>query len=210
MSQSSTTQPVSKKITTKATIQRLWDCEALTTYREECSADPEYMQRLRHKQAQGEPIWVDCHDVTVSWVQEGMIQIGRQQYAVGPLDDSYHLRCTCVGCPMDMSYCQVNHQIRISDHSYKSLRKKAQVAFLPDGAVIRFTCTFDLGAAGKHNTFRKGVYAYGARQGGRTVKRTSTTFFTLEENLPFHIVNWQLLEWEIVTLPEDEEQQTNE
>ncbi len=196
-------QPTHKKITIKVTIQRLWECEALADYREQCSTDHEHMQRLTQKKAQGEPIWVDCHDVTVAWVREGLIQIGRQQYAVGPLDDGYHLRCICVGCPMDMAYCQVNHTIRLSDHFYASLRQKAKVALLPDGAVIRFASPFDLGPAGKHDTFRKGPYTYGEKRGGRTVKKTSTTFFTLDTNQAVHIVNWHLHDWEVVSLPED-------
>lgn len=207
MSQS-TPQILSKRITIKATIQRLWDCEVLAHYREQYATDEEYMQRLATRRANGEPVWVDCHDVVVTWVGDGLIQIGREQYAVGPPDDGYHLRCMCVGCRMDMSYCQLNHQLRISDFYYKDLWKKARAALLPDGAVIRFSHAFDLGVTvGKHDTFRKGPYTYAERQGGRSVKKTGTFFFTLDTHLPFHIVHWQRLEWEIVSLPADDRQQ---
>jgi hypothetical protein len=194
-----------KKITTKATVQRLWDCDALASYRERCSTDEAFMRRISRQVANGEAIWVDCHDETITWVEEGIIQIGRQQYAVGSLDDSYHLRCLCFGCKMDTAYCQENHVIRVADFTYAHLHQRARAILLPDGAVIRFATPFTFGH-GTYDTFRKGYYTYGARRDGLTRKTTSTVFYAVETNVPYHIINWQRLEWEIVSLPTEAEQ----
>lgn len=205
MSQSTTT----KKITIRATVQRHWESEELAAYRERVSTDEQYMQQHRAQLASGEELWVDCHNVPVAWIEDGCIQVGRERYAVGPLDDTYHLRCTCVGCPMDMAYCRVNHRLRIADFTYNHLRRKAQAALLPDGAVIRFSSPFDFGSVGKHDTFRKAHYAHGIRKGGVTRKQASTVFYTPDGHGPYRIINWQELDWEIVSLPEslaDEEQ----
>jgi hypothetical protein len=204
MSQPATTK--TRKITIIATVQRHWECEELADYRQRMSADEQFMQQHRAQLAGGEELWVDCHRVTVAWVSEGCIQIGRVCYAVGLLDDAYHYRCTCVGCPMDMAYCQRNHQLRIANFTYDQLRRKAKVALLPDGAIIRFSSPFDLGAAGKHDTFRKGHYTHGVRQGGLTRKQTSTVFYTIDTQTPYRVVNWQDLEWEVVSLPEEQQQ----
>ena len=201
--QQSATHPA-KKITVKATIQRLWESDALASYRERCSADEAFMRRIRRQQANAEAIWVDCHDETIAWINDGIIQIGGQQYTVGPLDDTYHLRCICAGCPMDAAYCQVNHQLRIADFTYNHLCRKAKAALLPDGAVIRFSSPFDFGVAGKHDTFRKGHYAHGICKGGVTRKQTSTVFYTPDGQGPYRITNWQELAWEIVSLPEQQ------
>jgi hypothetical protein len=202
MSQSATP----KKITIQATVQRRWESEDLAAYRERMAADEQCMQQHRRQLAGGEELWVDCHNVTVAWVADGCVQIGRVCYAIGPLEDSYHYRCTCVGCPMDMAYCRVNHQLRIANFIYDHLRRKAQAALLPDGAVIRFSSPFDFGVAGKHDTFRKGQYAHGVRKGGVTRKQTSTVFYTPGGRGPYRIVNWQRLDWEVVSLPEEQPQ----
>lgn len=201
MHQSAT--PPSKKITVKATIQRLWESNALASYRERCSTDEAFMRSIRSRQANAEAIWVDCHDETIAWIDDGVIQVGGQRYAVGPLDDSYHLRCLCAGCQMDMAYCQIHHVIRIADFTYADLRKHARATLLPDGAVIRFATPFTF-PEGTYDTFRKGRYTYGARRNGLTRKKTSSVFYVVETNVPYHIINWQDLAWEIVSLPEQQ------
>jgi hypothetical protein len=205
MEQPATSTPV-KKFAAQVTIQRLWDCDALSHHRELCLTDEEYMSRHRLQVAKSEVIWVDCHDVPVTWVEEGLIQLGRQAYAVGPLDDKYHLKCVCVGCQREETYCQVNHVIRIADFTYADLRQRARAALLPDGAVIRFATPFSF-PEGSYDSFRKGRYTYGTRKGGASRKTTSTVFYALETNVPYHIVHWQRLQWEIVNLPSEQEQQ---
>lgn len=191
-----------KQITTRATIQRLWDSDALASYREQCSTDEAFMRRIRRQEANAEAIWVDCHDVHIVWVNDEIIQVGRQQYAVGPLDDSYHLRCICFGCEMDTAYCQVNHVIRVADFTYADLRQHARASLLPDGAIIRFAAPFSF-PEGTYDTFCKGHYTYGTRRGGLTRRKTSTVFYAVETNVPYHIINWQQLAWEIISLPDE-------
>lgn len=194
---------VPKRITVTATIQRLWESDALASYRERCSADEAFMRRIRRQQANAEAIWVDCHDETITWVSDEIIQVGGQQYAVGPLDDTYHLRCLCAGCQMDLAYCQVHHVLRIADFTYAALCKHARATLLPDRAIIRFATPFTF-PAGTYDTFRKGHYTYGTRRNGLTRKKTSTVFYAVETNVPYHIINWQDLAWEIVSLPEQQ------
>jgi hypothetical protein len=197
-----------KRFKAKVTIQRLWGCDALKTLRERLLADEEYMRRHRAREAKNEAIWVDCHDVSVTWVEDGIIQLGGQAYAVGPLDDHYHYKCICVGCPREEAYCQLNHVIRIADFTYADLRQRARAALLPDGAIIRFPKPFTF-AEGSYDTFRKGSYIYRTRKGDMTRKTTSTVFYALETNIPYRIVNWQRLEWEIVSLPSKKELQVD-
>ncbi|MBA2681141.1 MAG: hypothetical protein H0U76_22425 [Ktedonobacteraceae bacterium] len=191
-----------KKITVKATIQRLWDSEALDYYRESLSTNEEFMARHREEEATGKEMWVDCHDEMISWTSDSLIRIGRQPYAVGPIEDRYRLRCICVGCPMDQAYCQRNHQVRIADYTYEHLRRKVKAAQLTDGDIIRFKVPFTLSDGSECDMFRMEHLTHGVRRKGQTQRQTSTVFYAVSTGTLCRITNFQLLDWEIVPLAE--------
>ncbi len=199
MSQATTTH---KTIVIQATVQRRWDCEELADLRERMTTEEgkQKMQQQRAQLERGEEVWVDCHGVSVAWVEEGRLRIGEIDYTLGELEgDAYHHRLTCGGCAMDIAYCRVNHTLRITSFSYEQLRRKAKAALLPDGAVIRFRSPFDFGGAGLHDTFRKAQYTHRIRKGGVTKAQISTVFYTLDGRGPYRIVNWPRLDWEVVS-----------
>jgi hypothetical protein len=97
-------------VSIKTTIQLLWDSAALASHREMVASDEDYMARHRQRVANGETIWVDCHDRRITLLPDGGLRIGKHLYHVSEkVEDNGYLRCTCAGCHLDMGYCQVNH-----------------------------------------------------------------------------------------------------
>lgn len=193
-----------KPVSVTTTIHLLWDAVELADYRKKRAGDEEFMARHNEQAAKGTPLWVACHNRRVTLQPDGLLRVGTQTYQVREdEEDDRYVHCVCAGCSFDLDYCQVNHQVRVYEWTYKELLKKAKrpPTNLPDGTVIRFAEPFTLRGNIQCAEFRKTTYHEPIWKKGDRVTRRTTIFYSIPDEIPCAIAKWRLADFEIVSTP---------